>query len=68
MKESTAKRAALFSALVLFLAFLANVATSRSMQPPILGDVGEAVTLFAAVAFFVVGILLEEATAKADRT
>lgn len=67
MTEKTIKRAALGTALVLFLAFFVNVAFSRSDQPLLLGDIGEAVTLFIAMAFFVVGILFAESEAKADR-
>lgn len=60
MMEKTIKRASLATALALFIIYFANVAFSRSGQPLLLGDIAEAVTLFIAMAFFVVGILLAE--------
>ena len=54
-------RAALWIAAVVFLIFLSNVALGGARMGTFLGDVGEAVVLFVAVVFFVVGILRAEA-------
>ena len=54
----------LILALVLFLAFFANVSSGAAGQGVVLGDVAEMLTLFGAAILFVIGVLLREA---ADR-
>jgi len=58
-------RAALLIAVAVFLIFLSNVALGSARMGTFLDDVGEAVVLFVAVGFFVVGILRAEAAANA---
>lgn len=58
-------RAALMIALLIFLVFFANVALGGAGFPTFLSDLGGAVTLFAAVSAFVVGILNAEAARNA---
>lgn len=58
-------RIAFLVALLIFLVFFSNVALGGAGFPTFLSDIGEAVTLFAAVFAFVVGILQAEAAAKA---
>ena len=53
----------LLVALVLFVAFFANVAAGASGMGVYLGDVAEMLTLFASSVFFVIGVLLREADA-----
>lgn len=54
-------RAAFVVAAIVFLVFLSNVALGGARIGTFLDDVGEAVVLFVAVCFFVVGILRAEA-------
>jgi len=54
----------LMLALVLFVAFFANVAAGAAGLGVYLGDVAEMLTLFASSVFFVIGILLREADAR----
>lgn len=54
----------LFCALVVFLVFFTNVLLGSAGLTSFLSDVGEAVTLFVAVLFFAIGILLAEAEQK----
>lgn len=56
----------LFAALIVFVAFFANVALGAFADAAILGDVGEMVVLFAATILFVVAILKKEAD-RGDR-
>ena len=51
-------------ALILFLAFTANVAVGAIGDGPIVGNVGELLMLLAASISFVVGILQQEAKEK----
>ncbi|MEM0989554.1 MAG: hypothetical protein AAGK00_11775 [Pseudomonadota bacterium] len=51
----------LIVALILFAAFFANVSMGAADMKPVLNDVREALTLFAAAIFFVVGVLVREA-------
>jgi hypothetical protein len=51
-------------ALILFLAFTANVAIGAIGDGPIVGNVGELIVLLAASISFVVGILQQEAIVK----
>ena len=60
-------RAAFTIALLIFLVFFSNVALGGAGFPTFLSDVGGAVTLFAAVFAFVVGILNAEAVRDAKR-
>lgn len=62
--KNHAGRAALWVAAIVFLIFLSNVAMGGARLGTFLNDVQEAVVLFVAVVFFVVGILRAEATAK----
>ncbi len=55
---------ALILALILFLAFFANVSAGAAGQGVVLGDIAEMLTLFGAAVLFVIGVLLREA---ADR-
>lgn len=56
---------ALLCALALFVLFFTNVATGAAGLGVFLADKAEMLTLFAAVVFFVVGILAREAAARA---
>ncbi|MBD3625413.1 MAG: hypothetical protein HUJ24_08565 [Rhodobacteraceae bacterium] len=58
-------RAALIAALILFLAFFANVAASAYGRGSMLGDVSEMLVLFASSLLFVIGVLAREALAGA---
>lgn len=60
----TGQRAALLAAFAIFLVFLSNIALGGAGHPTFLSDVGDALTLFAAVLIFVVAILLAEKSAK----
>ncbi len=60
-------RAALPIALIIFVVFFSNVAIGGAGFQPFLGDISEALTLGAAVFFFVIGILQAEAAAKSAR-
>lgn len=57
-------RIAFMIALIIFLVFFSNVAFGGLGNQPFLSDIGGAVTLFASVFAFVVGILQAEAIAK----
>jgi len=59
--------AALAGALVCFIVYFANVAIGASGSVALLGDVPEALTLFAASCLFVVGVLGREAAEKRRR-
>jgi len=56
-----ADRIALTGALLLFLAFFANVASGAAGRTVFLGDVAEMLVLFASCTLFVVGVLVREA-------
>lgn len=58
---------ALAGALICFLVYFANVAIGASGSVPFLGDVPEALTLFAACCLFVAGVLGREAAEKRRR-
>lgn len=53
-------------ALILFLAFTANVTIGAIGDAPLVGNVAELLMLLAASTAFVVGILQQEAKAKRD--
>jgi hypothetical protein len=55
---------AFITALILFLAFTANVAVGAIGDGPVVGNVGELLMLLAASISFVVGILQQEAKLK----
>jgi hypothetical protein len=55
---------AFITALILFLAFTANVAVGAIGDGPVVGNVGELLMLLAASISFVVGILQQEAKVK----
>lgn len=59
--------AALAGASVCFLVYFANVAIGAAGAAPFLGDVPEALTLFAASCLFVAGVLGREAAEKGRR-
>ncbi|WP_018700371.1 hypothetical protein [Amorphus coralli] len=59
--------AALIGALICFVVYFANVAIAASGTVPFLGDVPEALMLFAASCLFVAGVLGREAAEKARR-
>jgi len=53
---------ALAAALILFIVFFGNVALGAAGVGVLFGDVAEMLTLFAACALFVAGVLAREAT------
>lgn len=56
----TSSKWALRAALIVFLAFFANVTFGAAGGTPIFSDVGEMLVLFGAVLLFVIGLLLRE--------
>ncbi len=57
-------RWALLGALLVTAIFGANVASGKISNTAFMGDVGEAITLFVAAIFFVIGVICMEDAAK----